>query len=74
MGVAFWASCLTKCLWWRRLGGVAWWSLFLWAFAACAAVLMAGLFFFGSDGKIATYGSMVMSCAVILWWKCFLRP
>jgi hypothetical protein len=73
LGVALWASCLTKWLWWRSLRGVAWWSLFLGAFAACGLALIAGLFWFGADGKMATYGFMVGACALVLWWRGFVR-
>jgi hypothetical protein len=34
-------------------------------FAACAAVLLAGLWFFGNDGKMATYSVMVLVSATV---------
>ena len=36
-------------------------------FAACAAVLLAGLWFFGNDGKMATYSAMVLVSATVQW-------
>jgi len=44
----------------RRLG--------MWASAAGLAALVAGLVVFGRDGKMATYGAMVIACAAGLWW------
>ncbi len=34
---------------------------------ACAVVLLAGLVFFGRDGKMATYAAMVLACASSQW-------
>ncbi len=34
---------------------------------ACAVVLLAGLGFFGNDGKMATYGAMVLVSATVQW-------
>jgi hypothetical protein len=36
-------------------------------FAACATVLLAGLWFFGNDGKMATYTAMVLVSATVQW-------
>jgi hypothetical protein len=36
-------------------------------FVACAAVLIAGLWFFGRDGKMATYVAMVLVSATVQW-------
>ena len=33
-----------------------------------AAVLVAGLVFFGRDGKMATYTALVLACASSQWW------
>ena len=48
---------------WRRLAGTAG--------AAGAVVTLAGLVLLGRDGKMATYGAMVVACAVTLWWRGF---
>jgi hypothetical protein len=34
---------------------------------AGAAALFAGLWFFGHDGKMASYGAMVLACATSQW-------
>ncbi len=31
-------------------------------------VLAAGLVFFGNDGKMATYGALVLACGSAQWW------
>ncbi len=36
-------------------------------FVACATVLVAGLWFFGNDGKMATYTAMVLVSATVQW-------
>ncbi len=32
------------------------------------AMLGLGLWYFGSDGKLATYGALVVACASAQWW------
>ena len=73
LGVALVAGGLAKLLWWRELAGVGWLRLSAWAAAASALVLAGGLVVFGHDGKMATYGAMVVACAFVLWWVGFLR-
>jgi len=65
------AAALAKLLWRRELAGVGWLRLAGSACAACALVTLAGLVLFGRDGKMATYGAMVVACAVMLWWRGF---
>jgi hypothetical protein len=36
-------------------------------FVACVVVLSMGLWFFGRDGKMATYTAMVMVAATVQW-------
>ncbi len=36
-------------------------------FGVCLAVLLAGLWIFGQDGKMATYIAMVLVCATTQW-------
>ena len=38
--------------------------------ASGTAVLLAGLWFFGVDGKMATYGALVLMCASVQWLMC----
>lgn len=72
-GVAALAAALAKLLWRRELAGVRFVSLASAAFAAGAIVLVAGLVLLGQDGRIGTYGAMVLACALVLWWRGFLR-
>jgi hypothetical protein len=65
------AAALAKLLWRRELKPVRWQSLAGPASAACAAVVLAGLVIFGRDGRMATYGAMVLACAITLWWQGF---
>ena len=65
------AAALSKLLWRRELGAIAWRRLALPACAASAAVVLAGLLVFGRDGRMATYALMVTACALTLWWRGF---
>lgn len=65
------AAALTKLAWWRELKSVPWHRLAAWAVAASSAVLVAGLAWTGRDGKMSTYGAMVVGCAISLWWVAF---
>ena len=73
VGTAMLAAAFAKLAWRRELGAVRWHSLALAAAAGGAAVTLAGLLVFGRDGKMATYGAMVVAIAVTLWWRGFLR-
>lgn len=71
VGMGLIAPLLAKLLWRRALAGVGWKRLVGGVTAACAAVLVAGLVAFGTDGKMATYGAMVLASALTLWWLGF---
>jgi ABC-type spermidine/putrescine transport system permease subunit I len=65
------SAAFSKLIWRRELAGVRWRRL---AAAACAVAALAtvtGLVVFGRDGKMATYGAMVVGCALTLWWQGF---
>jgi len=68
VGMGLIVPTLAKLLWRRQLAGVRWTRLAAWVAAASAAVLLVGLIVFGRDGKMATYGAMVLACALTLWW------
>jgi len=65
------SAALAKLLWWRSLQGVRWLRLALWACVACAIATVIGLVVFGRDGKMATYGAMVLASALALMWAGF---
>ncbi len=41
--------------------------LFAINFVVCALVLLAGLWFFGRDGKMLTYAALVVASATVQW-------
>jgi hypothetical protein len=70
-GLGFIAAGLAKLLWRKELRAAGWSRLGLVASLACSAALLAGLVGFGRDGKMATYGAMVLATALALWWSGF---
>lgn len=73
IGTALLAAAGMKWLWRRELTGVSYRSLALAALAGAAAVTTAGLVVFGRDGRMTTYGAMVLAIALMLWWRGFWR-
>jgi hypothetical protein len=58
----------------RQPTGPSWWRDAAINFAAGVAVLLAGLWYFGVDGKMATYAALVIAIAGCQWlsgraWK-----
>jgi hypothetical protein len=62
---------LAKLVWWNLLAPVHWVRLAVWSCGACSLVTIAGLVVLGRDGKMATYGAMVLASALALWWAGF---
>lgn len=52
----------------RRVGRPSAAAQFVWLFAAGFAVLLAGLAYFGRDGKMATYAALVLTQGSVAWW------
>jgi hypothetical protein len=73
LGLGAIAAGLAKLLWRRELAPVPWRRLAGWAAAASIAALLAGLVLTGRDGRMGTYGAMVLACAGALWWAGFRR-
>ncbi|MET1113601.1 MAG: hypothetical protein ABWY08_01425 [Comamonas sp.] len=44
-----------------------WWVQIAINFVAGCGVLLAGLVWFGRDGKLATYAALVLACATCQW-------
>jgi hypothetical protein len=65
------AAGLAKLAWRRDLAATRFADLAGPACAACAAVVLLGLVAFGRDGRMATYGAMVLAAALTLWWRGF---
>lgn len=71
LGVALAGTLLARLLWRRELKGASPRRMVAWAAVAGLLALVAGLFVFGRDGKMATYGLLVLACALALWWVGF---
>lgn len=65
------AAALARLVWRSELGASRWWRLAWPAALLNALVTLAGLAWFGVDGKMATYGAMVAATALTLWWRGF---
>ena len=65
------AAALAKALWRRELAAVAFSRLAAYATGAGCIVTVAGLLISGGDGRIVTYGAMVLANALTLWWRGF---
>ena len=73
LGVGALGAAAAKLLWRRELASIPWRRLAGWAGTAGVLALLAGLWFFGRDGKMATYALLVLATAVALWWVGFER-
>lgn len=71
LGTAALAAALAKLLWRVELRAVRWRRLAVCGLAASSAALLIGLVVFGRDGKMITYGAMVLANAAALWWAGF---
>ena len=70
-GVGVLTALMAKLLWSRSLKSASLKRLSAWAISGSALALLAGLIVFGSDGKMLTYGAMVLACALSVWWDGF---
>jgi hypothetical protein len=73
LGVAVLAASAAKLVWRHELASVRWHRLALWSAIAGMATLIGGLVAFGRDGKMITYGGLVVATAVALWLAGFVR-
>ncbi len=44
------------------------WAQFAINFVVCLMALVVGLWFFGRDGKMASYAALVVCCTTSQWW------
>lgn len=63
------ASLSAKALWRVALRHAHWPALAARCVAASLAVAVAGLMLSGRDGRMLTYASMVVACAIVLGWS-----
>jgi hypothetical protein len=73
LGLGLMSAAGSKLLWRRELASVPWWRLAAAATGAAAVITLVGLWWFGQDGRMATYAAMVLAAAVALWWRGFIR-
>jgi hypothetical protein len=71
VGLGVLSATAAKLAWRRELAAVRWTRLAGWASAASCAVLVGGLVLTGRDGRMSTYGAMVLACAAALGWCAF---
>jgi hypothetical protein len=62
------AASAAKLLWRAELRRIGWLRLLVWTAAAGSLALLGGLLLLGRDGRIASYGTMVVAAALVLWW------
>ncbi|MEI8267961.1 MAG: hypothetical protein WCI59_19710 [Betaproteobacteria bacterium] len=67
VGVGCLGAAAVKLLWRRELAGVSWRRLAGWGTAGGTGALLAGLLLFGRDGRMATYGLVVLAAALAFW-------
>ncbi|MGH8821525.1 MAG: hypothetical protein ACREWJ_09575 [Rhodoferax sp.] len=51
----------------KQPAALSWWSQAAINFAVGATALIVGLWYFGNDGKMATYTALVAGCATSQW-------
>lgn len=71
LGLGVLSAAGAKLLWRRELARVSWRRLAWWAGGASALTLVVGMVIFGRDGRMATYGGIVVTSAAALWWAGF---
>lgn len=75
---AAWVGALSaagaKLFWARELRGRSWFHLLAWAAVPALLVSLAALVITGRDGRMSTYGAMVVAAAIGLWTRIPGRP
>ena len=66
-GVALLTAALSRIFIRKVPAATAWWAQVATNFVAGSSVLLAGLWFFGADGRMATYGALVLVCGTVQW-------
>lgn len=66
LGVALGVAVLAR-LFFREVRARGWWVTLAANFFAGAAMLVLGLWYFGHDGKMATYAALVLAVATSQW-------
>ena len=71
VGLGMLAAAAAKLLWRGELAGATWARLARDCAAVACAVSIGGLLLSGHDGRMLTYATMVVGCALTLWWHAF---
>jgi hypothetical protein len=71
VGVAGLAAAIARLLWRREMKAVPFKSLWVWAAAGATVAWVAGLVWLGGDGRMESYGLLLLGCAAGLWWRGF---
>lgn len=71
LGVGVFGALAAKLVWRQALRRASWARMAAWASLAGLVALVAGLLIFGRDGRMATYGMLILASAVALWWSGF---
>ena len=69
LGMALIVPTLAKLLWRDALRRAPWAALAAWVGAVSVMVLLGGLVLLGRDGRMATYATLVVASAGVLWWR-----
>jgi hypothetical protein len=73
-GVALFASCAVKGLWYRQTAGTAWWAMTMWAYVPGLVAYIGAWAYAGVEGTMLGYALLVGAAALGLWAKAFLWP
>ena len=65
--VAILVSLVARFLMPKSFGAGSWWTQVAINCIAGGVTLVAGLWYFGRDGKMATYAALVLACATSQW-------
>jgi hypothetical protein len=65
IAVGLLSTLAAKTMWRQSMSAMRWWVVAGWGVGTCGVVLLIGLVLFGRDGKMATYGAMLVACALV---------
>ena len=66
--IALLVALLSRILIRKQTVALVWYAQAAINLAVCLFLLLAGLWYFGRDGTIASYTAMVLGCASSQWW------
>jgi len=69
LGLGLLVPTLAKAVWRQGLAGTPWRTLAWQCAAVSALLLVAGLVITGHDGRMSTWGAVVLGCALVPWWQ-----